>query len=99
MPDGIPLEGMAAISAQLRQMAKDAGRDPQALEVIVGANISITPKPLGADRPIFAGALEQIQSAVDAVTKLGASEIFLMIFPDGGIEDLLAAMARLRALV
>ena len=51
MPVGIPLEGMTPMIAQLRQMAKDAGRDPQSLEVIVGANISIAPQSLGADRP------------------------------------------------
>jgi alkanesulfonate monooxygenase SsuD/methylene tetrahydromethanopterin reductase-like flavin-dependent oxidoreductase (luciferase family) len=56
MPVGIPLDGMTAMTTELRRMAKDAGRDPQSLEVIVGANISITPEPLDPDRPVFAGS-------------------------------------------
>ena len=96
MPVGIPLEGMTAMIAQLRQLAKDAGRDPLALEVIVGANISIAPQALGADRPIFVGSLDQVKKDIEDVKKLGADEIFFMIFPDGPIEDLIATMERYR---
>jgi probable F420-dependent oxidoreductase len=96
MPVGIPLEGMTAMIAQLRQLAKDAGRDPLALEVIVGANISIAPQALGADRPIFAGSLDQVKKDIDDVKKLGADEIFFMIFPNGPIKDLIAVMERHR---
>jgi probable F420-dependent oxidoreductase len=96
MPVGIPLEGMTAMIAQLRQLAKDAGRDPLSLEVIVGANISIAPQALGADRPIFVGSLDQVKKDIEDVKKLGADEIFFMIFPDGPIEDLIATMERYR---
>jgi hypothetical protein len=61
-------------------------------EFIVGANTSIAPKPLGVDRAIFTGSLDQVKNDIDAVKKLGASEIFFMIFPEGSIEDLIAAM-------
>ncbi|HEX9263177.1 MAG TPA: LLM class F420-dependent oxidoreductase [Candidatus Binatia bacterium] len=97
MPVGIPLEGMTPMIAQLRQLAKDAGRDPQSLEVIVGANISIAPQSLGADRPIFAGSLDQVKKDIDDVKKLGANEIFFMIFPDGPIRDLVSAIERYRS--
>lgn len=99
MPVGIPLDGMAAMIAQLRQMAKDAGRDPQSLEVVVGANVSLTPNALGADRPIFVGSLDQVKQDVAAVKQLGANEIFYMIFPAGSMPDLLADMERLRELI
>ncbi|HEV8720333.1 MAG TPA: LLM class flavin-dependent oxidoreductase [Candidatus Binatia bacterium] len=99
MPVGIPLDAMAAMIAQLRQMAKDAGRDPQSLAVVVGANLSLRPALLGADRAIFTGSLDQVKSDIDAVKKLGVSEIFFMIFTDGSIEDLIAAMKRFRSLV
>jgi probable F420-dependent oxidoreductase len=97
MPVGIQLDGMTAMIAQLRQMAKDVGRDPQSLEVIVGANISTAPQSLGADRPIFAGSFDQIKKDIGDVKKLGAKEIFFMIFPDGAIKDLIAAMERYRS--
>ena len=64
MPVGIPLEGMTAMIEQLRQLAKDAGRDPLSLEVIVSATISIAPQALGADRPIFAGSLDQVKKTL-----------------------------------
>ncbi|HYT53978.1 MAG TPA: hypothetical protein VEQ38_04630 [Verrucomicrobiae bacterium] len=67
---------MATMMAELRRMAKDAGRDAQALEVVVGANISLRSAPLGADRAIFTGSFDQVQSDIDEVKKLGASEIF-----------------------
>lgn len=99
MPVGIPIDGMKAMIAQLRQMAKEAGRDPQSLEVVVGANVAITPTALGADRPIFVGSLDQVKQDIDAARNLGASEIFYMISPGGSMADLLDAMERLRKLV
>jgi probable F420-dependent oxidoreductase len=99
MPVGIPLDAMASMMAELRRMAKDAGRDPQSLEIVVGANISLRSAPLGADRAIFTGSLDQVKSDIGGVKKLGASEIFLMIFPEGSIEDLIAAMERFRNFV
>ncbi len=69
LPIAIPLDGMAAMIAQLRQFAKDAGRDPQSLEVIVGANISLSEKPLGADHAIFTGSEDQVKNDIEAVKK------------------------------
>jgi alkanesulfonate monooxygenase SsuD/methylene tetrahydromethanopterin reductase-like flavin-dependent oxidoreductase (luciferase family) len=83
--------------AQLRQFAKDAGRDPQSLEVIVGANISLSEKPLGADRAIFTGSEDQVKDDIKAVKKLGADEIFFVIFQEESIKDLVATMEKLRS--
>jgi probable F420-dependent oxidoreductase len=99
MPIAIPLEGMAAMIAQLRQFAKDAGRDPQSLEVIVGANISLSEKPLGADRAIFTGSEDQVKNDIEAVKKLGADEIFFVIFQEESIKDLVATMEKFRSFV
>lgn len=85
--------------AQLRQFAKDAGRDPQSLEVIVGANISLSEKPLGADRAIFTGSEDQVKNDIEAVKKLGADEIFFVIFQEESIKDLVATMEKLRSFV
>ena len=77
-------------------MAKDAGHDPLSLEVILGANISIAPRPLGAGRAIFAGSLDQVKQDIDALKNLGANEIFFIVFHEGSIKDLVAAMERFR---
>ncbi len=101
-PAGIPIEGMAQMMTQLREMAKEAGRDPSALELIVRANLHVTREPLGADRWIFSGSLDQIKTDIDRVRALGANEIFFdpTFSPDGQSADaFLACMERVRHLV
>ena len=75
-PAGVPLEGMEQMMASLRSMAQAAGRDPAALEMVVRANLAITPRHLGKERSIFSGAPEEIESDIKAVQTLGATELF-----------------------
>lgn len=75
-PVAIPPAGMAQMFAGIRQMAKDAGRDPSTLAMVVRANLEITEKPLGQDRMIFSGNLGQIKEDVAACEKAGGSEVF-----------------------
>src|SRR5262249_18602767 len=48
----------------IKSMAKNAGRDPSALELIVGANVEIHDTPIEKDRVDFTGTLEQIAEDV-----------------------------------
>jgi probable F420-dependent oxidoreductase len=101
-PVVIPVEGMAQMIGQLREMAKAAGRNPAELEVIVRGNIIITAQPLGKDRWIFTGSPEQIKTDIDQVRALGANEVFFdpAFSPDGESEKaILACMERMRRLV
>ena len=41
---------MAEMFGTIKQMAKEAGRDPSALAMVVHAVLDITEKPLGKDR-------------------------------------------------
>ncbi len=89
-------------TAEFRQMAKAAGRDPSEAEVIVRALVRITPEPLGADRWSFTGSLEQIRGDIDQVRRLGVEELFFdpTFSPDGQTsEAFLACLGRLRELV
>src|SRR4249920_2781860 len=54
-PVFIPVPGMAEMFGSIKQMAKEAGRDPSSLVMVVHAVLDITEKPLGKDRAIFAG--------------------------------------------
>src|SRR5882672_6898415 len=74
-PVMIPVAGMADMFGAAKQMAKEAGRDPSSLAMIVRANVHITDKPLGADRGIFVGTLEQIREDAQACAKIGAHEL------------------------
>ena len=87
-PTGIPAEGMAQMFGAIKQMAKDAGRDPSSLAMIVRANLSITEKPLGKDRAIFSGTLEQIKEDTAACKKIGASEVHFDITFSAEAESL-----------
>ncbi len=101
-PVAIPVEGMAQMITQLREMAKTAGRNPADLEVIVRGNIVITTQPLGKDRWIFTGSLEQIKADIDQVRALGATEVFFdpTFSPEGETANaILACMERMRKLV
>ncbi len=101
-PTGIPTEGMAQMMTQLREMAKAAGRDPSTLELVVRANLHVTAQPLGTDRWIFSGSLDQIKTDIDRVRALGANELFFdpTFSPDAQTaEAYLASMDRVRRLV
>lgn len=101
-PVVIPVEGMAQMMTQLREMAKAAGRNPAELELIVRGNLLITTQPLGKDRWIFTGSLEQIKADIDQVRALGANELFFdpTFSPDGETGNaILACMERMRKLV
>jgi alkanesulfonate monooxygenase SsuD/methylene tetrahydromethanopterin reductase-like flavin-dependent oxidoreductase (luciferase family) len=84
-PVFISVPGMAEMCGSIKQMAKDAGRDPSALSMIVHAVLEITDKPLGKDRAIFSGSLEQISEDVRGCAKIGADEVFFdPAFAPGG---------------
>jgi len=75
-PVFLPVPVMAEMFNTTKQMAKEAGRDPSAIAMVVHAGVDITEKPLGKDRPIFSGSLEQISDDVKASAKIGAEEVF-----------------------
>jgi len=101
-PTAIPLDGMAAMFASIKQMAAAAGRDPSTLEMVVRANLHITDKPLGKDRQIFAGSLDQIKEDAAACGQIGAHEVhFEPGFTTGGqsVDAWLKVMEQLRSFV
>ncbi|MGH9496547.1 MAG: LLM class flavin-dependent oxidoreductase, partial [Candidatus Sulfotelmatobacter sp.] len=75
-PVVVPIPGMEQMFQGIKQMAKEAGRDPSKLVMIVRANLEITEKPLGKERAIFSGTLEQISDDVRGCGKIGAEEVF-----------------------
>jgi hypothetical protein len=76
-------------------MAKDAGRDPSALELILMAGIEIRKTAIAKDRMDFTGTLEQIADDFATARKLGAAEIVLyaQFLKEGeSAKDLVARM-------
>jgi hypothetical protein len=69
----------------VKRMAAESGRDPSALKLVVHGFGELTDKPLGAERTIFSGSLEQIADDVRGCAKIGVSEIFFdPAFSPGG---------------
>jgi probable F420-dependent oxidoreductase len=101
-PVGLPVEAMAQMFDGIKQMAKQAGRDPSALQMIVRANFEITEKPRGKDRFIFTGTLDQIKEDVAACRKIGAHDVFFdPTFAQGGqsLDRWMEMLETLRKLV
>jgi len=97
-PVGIPLSGIGPMFEGIKGMAKDAGRDPSALALIVRANIEIHNAPIQKDRVDFTGALEQIAEDIKTTQKLGAAEIVFDVQFSPGVEtagDIAARMEQL----
>lgn len=74
-PAGVPLDGLKQMMAGLKSMAQAAGRNPSTVEVVVRANLTITPRALGKQRQMFTGTQEEIKEDIDATRALGAHEL------------------------
>ena len=85
-PVGIPLSGIGPMLDAIKGMAKEAGRDLSALELIVRANVEIYDTPIQKDRGDFTGTLEQIAEDVKTTQRLGAAEIVIDAQFSPGVE-------------
>jgi probable F420-dependent oxidoreductase len=97
-PSGLPVSAMEQMFGSIKHMAAEAGRDADAMRLIVTANVEIHDSALGADRLIFTGAPDQVEADIAATKRLGADEIiFNAQFSPGleSAEDLIALMERL----
>jgi alkanesulfonate monooxygenase SsuD/methylene tetrahydromethanopterin reductase-like flavin-dependent oxidoreductase (luciferase family) len=97
-PVGIPLSGIGPMFEGIKGMAKEAGRDPSALELIVRANVEVHNTPIQKDRVDFTGALEQIAEDVKTTQKLGAAEIVLDAQFSPGVETANDVVSRMEEL-
>src|SRR5712692_2731631 len=101
-PVAIPLDGMAQMFDSIKQLTKEAGRDPSRMELIIRAHPEIADKPLGKERSIFSGTLDQIKEDIARCRGIGAHEIhFDPTFMQGGqaLDRWLALMDQMRKLV
>jgi hypothetical protein len=82
----------------IKNMAKEAGRDPSAMELIVRANVEIHDSPIQKDRVDFNGTLEQIAEDVKTTQKLGAAEIVFDAQFSPGVERANDVVSRMEEL-
>jgi probable F420-dependent oxidoreductase len=74
LPVGLPVPAMTQMWQGIQGMAKEAGRDPSKLQLIVRANVSIG-EAQGEGRFIFTGSEEQIKQDIADVRDMGADEV------------------------
>ena len=101
LPVGIPLAGIGAMFNDIKNMAKAAGRDASALELIITAGVEIHKTPIEKERTEFTGTLEQIGEDFATARKLGAAEIaiYAQFLPPGETaEGLITRMETLRTI-
>jgi probable F420-dependent oxidoreductase len=99
-PVGIPIQGMAQMFGAIRDMARQAGRDPSELQMVVRANLHITAKPLSNGRTVFQGTPEQIKEDVAECARIGAHEvIFDVTFQEDSLNGWLKVMEQCRGWV
>lgn len=74
---GTPLPFLKGPWDTARRAAERAGRDPDALRMIVRVNTTITDEPVADDQVPSAGTVRQLAGYARAVAEAGATEIFL----------------------
>ena len=87
-PVGIPPAGVAQMFEGIKSAAKEAGRDPSELELIMRANVEISDSALGDDRASFCGSPEQIEADIAETRAIGATEIFFDVSFDPTVRSL-----------
>lgn len=89
---GFPIAETGETFARLRDAAAAAGRDADALELLVRAHVELRDEPLGDDRVPFAGSPEQVAADLAATAAIGAHEACVDVVFDptvGSVDDLL----------
>ena len=59
-PEGVSVDRVGSIWAQVRELAASHRRDPDTLQLVVWADMVLTDQAGGADRPTYHGTVEQI---------------------------------------
>jgi probable F420-dependent oxidoreductase len=96
-PVAVPIDQMRPMMDSIRQMAREAGRDGDALKLSVRGNIHLTSEPL-TERYPFVGSWEQVVSDIRATRDSGADELF--VEPQGECpEEFIRVMERVREVV
>lgn len=98
-PVGVPIAAIPQMFEGIKQMAREAGRNPDELALIVRGNVEFSDTASGQGRADFTGTLDQVTGDIAAVKRLGAAELLLdlQFSPDvKNVEDILKRMEQLR---
>jgi probable F420-dependent oxidoreductase len=74
-PVGIPIAAIPQMLDGIRQMAREAGRKPDEIELIVRGHVELSDQAADKGRGDFTGNLEQIAEDIAATRSMGAAEL------------------------
>jgi probable F420-dependent oxidoreductase len=94
-PAGLPIELLAPMWASVRDLAAGHGRDPDALELVVRANITLSGQPIDGERAAYTGTVEQVAADIADTRRAGAHEVILGLRGDHCLDQALDLYARL----
>ena len=77
MPVGLSVDQLKLMAKQIKDMVKNAGRDPAAFKVVARYNIDVRPQPVGKDRGFFSGSIDQIREDIRAVNDAKPDELII----------------------
>ncbi len=99
-PAGLPPDTAGQMIDGLKAMAKEAGRNPDDLQIVVRANIEVMNEPRPADGFPFTGTLDQIKEDIAGAREY-ATELHFdpSVSPDGAtVEGFLSRMEQMKEL-
>jgi probable F420-dependent oxidoreductase len=94
-PAGVPVDALAPMFAGVRDAAAGYRRDPDALRLVVRANVHLTAAPVDGERASYHGSTEQVADDLAATAAAGAHEVILGIVGADGLDEALDAYAAL----
>lgn len=98
-PVGVPIAAIPQMFDGVRKMAREAGRKPDDIELIVRGHFELSEKPVEKGRGDLTGSLEQIAGDIAAIRSLGAAElVFDVQFSPNikGTDDFLRVLEQIR---
>jgi alkanesulfonate monooxygenase SsuD/methylene tetrahydromethanopterin reductase-like flavin-dependent oxidoreductase (luciferase family) len=94
-PQGVPVDRLGGLWTTVRHLAASHGRDPDALELVVRANVTLSDEPLAAGRPSYHGTVDQVADDLRATRAAGAHEVILGLDGDHCLHEVLEYFAAL----
>ena len=94
-PAGVPVEMLAPTFADIRDRAAAYGREADALEMVVRANVLVTDRAVDGDRASYHGSIEQVLDDLVATAAAGAHEVVIAPAGDLCLDQTLEIQAAL----
>ena len=94
-PAGVPVDALVPMWSMVRDAAAGYGRDPDSLQLVVRANISLYERAIVGERASYYGNVEQVAEDLAATEAAGADEVVLALIGDVSLDATLEAYATL----